>query len=1438
MVRQRVVPISVFLTVIAALLTPALVSPSMATATATASIDTSVDSAMSELDTLDAEVADVVEVADQPDAYLNRWILGIDPDRVDLGLGIMAGDLEESLSDEVAQNLVAATLTELGHIVTDREAEMAYVVIETAPGTDEADLLAIAGVESVTRDIRLERALDGAMTAIRATDADLNTAIGGTRADGTGRIVVIIDDGIDRTHPFFGGSSTRVTKELCANREDCSNQKEGSGVAAHYSGDWHGTHVAGIAAGSGGPSGARRGVAQSGEIWAAKVFNPGGGASVVDINRALQWVYDLATASGSPHKVAAVNMSLGGMIGVNANCDSYSPTTTTRVKNLVDMGIAVVAAAGNSGSDNEIAWPACMSEVIAVGATNSVRDTPSITSFTNLSVALASEGLMAPGSSICSSIDQRLSADSDYFCASGTSMSSPMVAGAIALMSQVSASASPEVMRAALYDTATPTAAYLTRTYPRINVLPAIGQMGVPSGTLQVTLRDVTADVSNVSLSGSTVTVALSGHNGGAAAVSVSVIPPPSGVVQIPGLLPGNWQVAVSAAGYSPTSSAVDITDGLTTALTANVTAPTGSMTGTFATDPGATTFILTPTGANLWPSRTLELTPAGTSFTLPNIRVGEWILQAAAGVSVSAAVPVTVVANTAAPVGELSLIAPIGTIQLDLLNGFDGSAFTGSAQVVATPIGAPEGRVVRSVTEEGSSASRINFSQLVAGDWSLAISGTNFQSTVSVVTVTQNQTTPVTVSLTPVPRDVSGVADLPGAAGVTSETEEFGQTSPVPMVRAALVTREFAPLESEGVIGPLSGIGQITFDLVASGGGGETIRRTGNLNDSGSYRVSEVPAGNWQVTVTTFGYTTDSALPLVVAPGETSVEFNFSMRPVAQSSGLSRTSGSTSGGESVTINGIHFLPVTDFEASTGVDEVRFGGVSSSSPTIASDGRSLTVNAPARSAGTVQVQAFRNGTAVTGSFSYTYIAPSVDGGDSGGGGGGGGGGGSSNTGEVVNVALPAPVGGVATVPVSVPAGELRLGFQGLTGAGELRVEPRSDAPATGATGVTLIGGHLEITLTGANFREVELCIPYRTEDLAAAGVTTADLRLVHFVGSQGRTDITTRIDTAERKVCGRATSFSPFGIGVYQTQRIAGSDRYQTAVQISAAQFSPGVPVVYLANGLQFPDALSAAAAAAREGGPVLLTDPTRLPTVVRNELIRLRPARIVVVGGNAAVRAEVEQAVRTAVPSATVQRRQGPDRYQTAAAISRAVFPAGVNKVYLATGLTFPDALAGAAAAGRDGAPVLLVPGTGGAAGVPEAVATELARLNPSEVIILGGTAAISAVVSTRVGQILPQAVRTRVEGRDRYETASRLAVSCAGARVYAATGVQFADALAGAVAAGRSGCPMLLIPPSGLTTAVRNRLSALKPGEIVVLGGSRAVSFSNESALANYLP
>ena len=186
-------------------------------------------------------------------------------------------------------------------------------------------------------------------------------------------------------------------------------------------------------------------------------------------------------------------------------------------------------------------------------------------------------------------------------------------------------------------------------------------------------------------------------------------------------------------------------------------------------------------------------------------------------------------------------------------------------------------------------------------------------------------------------------------------------------------------------------------------------------------------------------------------------------------------------------------------------------------------------------------------------------------------------------------------------------------------------------------------------------------------------------------------------------------------------ERLTGADRYATSAAISAATFSAGVPVAYVAVGTNFPDALAGAAAAGRVGAPVLLVRTDAIPAPIATELARLAPARIVVLGGPSVVSTAVEAALH-GYTTRTVMRLAGGDRYSTAVAISQATY-AQADTIYLATGLNFPDALAGASLGG----PILMTaPDT-----LPTAVREEIVRLGASRVVVLGGLSVVSGGVA-----------------------------------------------------------------------------------------------------------
>ncbi|MCS3444217.1 cell wall-binding repeat-containing protein, partial [Microbacterium phyllosphaerae] len=139
---------------------------------------------------------------------------------------------------------------------------------------------------------------------------------------------------------------------------------------------------------------------------------------------------------------------------------------------------------------------------------------------------------------------------------------------------------------------------------------------------------------------------------------------------------------------------------------------------------------------------------------------------------------------------------------------------------------------------------------------------------------------------------------------------------------------------------------------------------------------------------------------------------------------------------------------------------------------------------------------------------------------------------------------------------------------------------------------------------------------------------------------------------------------------------------------------------------------------------------------VVAAELARLKPQRIVVLGGSGVVSDAVMSKLR-AYAAVGVSRQSGLSRWETAVAVSKATFPsAGVPVVFVANGRNFPDALAGAGAAGHLGGPVLLTE----ANGIPAVVAAELARLKPQRIVVLGGSGVVSdAVMSKLEGYVVP---------------------------------------------------------------------------------------------------
>ncbi|MFK3671640.1 cell wall-binding repeat-containing protein [Leifsonia aquatica] len=287
--------------------------------------------------------------------------------------------------------------------------------------------------------------------------------------------------------------------------------------------------------------------------------------------------------------------------------------------------------------------------------------------------------------------------------------------------------------------------------------------------------------------------------------------------------------------------------------------------------------------------------------------------------------------------------------------------------------------------------------------------------------------------------------------------------------------------------------------------------------------------------------------------------------------------------------------------------------------------------------------------------------------------------------------------------------------------------------------------------------------------------------------------------------------------------RISGADRFTTSAAISAAAYpnpGAGVPAVYVANGLAFPDALGAAPAAVKLGGPMLLVLQYGVPAPIMTELQRLKPKKIYIAGGVNSVGPDAVAQLQTVAP---VDRIGGGDRFETSRLIAANAFSAPVATAYLASGLNFPDALSAGAAAGAKGSPVILVNG-GLTAADPETVA-QLTALGVTNVKIVGGASSISTQYAASI-QSKGFAV-TRLSGSDRFQTSfavSQDAFPGTTPATFIASGTQFPDALSGAAYAGKIGSP-LLVSRAGCIEATGAEI-ALRSSAINLVGGSNALA------------
>lgn len=228
---------------------------------------------------------------------------------------------------------------------------------------------------------------------------------------GKGNVIAILDTGCQPDHPDLAERIIEGRNFTADFGGDAANFEDNNG---------HGTHVAGTVAASHRETGGIVGVAPEAGLLILKVLNGEGSGDYAGIINGIHYAVDWTGPNGE--KTSVISMSLGGPEDI--------PELYEAVKRAVDAGIPVVCAAGNEGDaspqTDEFAYPGAYGEVIQVGAVDFKRN---IAPFSNTNNEI---DLVAPGTNIYSAYP-----GSKYASLSGTSMATPHVSGALALIKNI-----------------------------------------------------------------------------------------------------------------------------------------------------------------------------------------------------------------------------------------------------------------------------------------------------------------------------------------------------------------------------------------------------------------------------------------------------------------------------------------------------------------------------------------------------------------------------------------------------------------------------------------------------------------------------------------------------------------------------------------------------------------------------------------------------------------------------------------------------------------------------------------------------------------------------------------------------------------------------------------------------------------------------------------
>ncbi|MCI6001283.1 MAG: cell wall-binding repeat-containing protein, partial [Finegoldia magna] len=293
--------------------------------------------------------------------------------------------------------------------------------------------------------------------------------------------------------------------------------------------------------------------------------------------------------------------------------------------------------------------------------------------------------------------------------------------------------------------------------------------------------------------------------------------------------------------------------------------------------------------------------------------------------------------------------------------------------------------------------------------------------------------------------------------------------------------------------------------------------------------------------------------------------------------------------------------------------------------------------------------------------------------------------------------------------------------------------------------------------------------------------------------------------------------------------RIAGQNRYESAAKISREQFTNAKKVIVV-NAQKYADALSATTLSDGKYS-ILYTEKDSLPTATRNEIQRLSPVEVYLLGGQQSISAGIENILKKY--SDKVTRIAGRDRYETSAKVAAM---SNKKNVVIASGENFSDPLYASSYAYSNNAKILLSSGKT----LSRETRDYLARNKSSigKVTVVGGGQSISSATVRYIQSVTGKNV-SRISGRNRYDGSVKVANSMNKDKVFIASGEDFADALAISPLAQKLNAPILLSSRSKLDTSVIAFLNNFKKSikDVYIVGGYRTIDNNVYGTVKNVL-